>query len=221
MNIIEKLQNINSLRGQTILKAFGQDDDFEKARSGIYVNTHENRKLGRVGKHYGSKKEEEKKEEVSFKKNDIIEIEGGNYLRYQNTKNIQTSIHPYPTKDILYLYKNQEVVKEALKRVDSGEIPWDDISSFYDPTDFILKDNIVATIPFDKSKLKVSDEKFNSAASAYDDYVIIFEGDENIDEKLFDGRLTKMQGIKAIYKKNKNNKYDLIELNGKEVKIKE
>jgi hypothetical protein len=45
MNIIEKLQNINALRGQTILKAFGQDDDFEKARSGIYANTHENRKL--------------------------------------------------------------------------------------------------------------------------------------------------------------------------------
>jgi hypothetical protein len=31
MNIIEKLQNINALRGQTILKAFGQKEDFEKS----------------------------------------------------------------------------------------------------------------------------------------------------------------------------------------------
>jgi hypothetical protein len=35
MNIIEKLQNINALRGQTILKAFGQENDFEKAHKYI------------------------------------------------------------------------------------------------------------------------------------------------------------------------------------------
>lgn len=36
--------------------------DIVKARSGVYQNTHENRKLGRVGQRYGGKKESEKKE---------------------------------------------------------------------------------------------------------------------------------------------------------------
>lgn len=36
--------------------------DIEKARSGIYTNTPENRKLGRVGRQYGGKKEEVKEE---------------------------------------------------------------------------------------------------------------------------------------------------------------
>ena len=37
------------------------EEILEKARSGIYKDTPENRKLGRVGQHYGSKKVEEKK----------------------------------------------------------------------------------------------------------------------------------------------------------------
>src|SRR5690554_4709302 len=37
--------------------------DIVKARSGVYQNTHENRKLGRVGQRYGGKKETEKKED--------------------------------------------------------------------------------------------------------------------------------------------------------------
>ena len=50
--------------------------DILKARSGIYSNTFENRKLGRVGRKYGNKKEENKKYKfnpIIFKSNNEIE----------------------------------------------------------------------------------------------------------------------------------------------------
>lgn len=42
-------------RKNSILKAF--DTDLEKARSGVYADTSQNRKLGRVGQKYGGKKD--------------------------------------------------------------------------------------------------------------------------------------------------------------------
>jgi hypothetical protein len=54
MSILNEIQQINNNRGDLILKSFG----IEKARSGIYENIEENRKLGRVGQHYGEKKED-------------------------------------------------------------------------------------------------------------------------------------------------------------------
>lgn len=44
---------------ERIQKSF--DDELEKARSGVYADTAENRKLGRVGQQYGGKKNEEEK----------------------------------------------------------------------------------------------------------------------------------------------------------------
>lgn len=56
MDKFQEIQQINQDRGNLILKSFGVE--LEKARSGIYQNTSENRKLGRVGQKYGGKKEE-------------------------------------------------------------------------------------------------------------------------------------------------------------------
>lgn len=78
MNIIEKIQQEqlkrdfenrlnfekaerNSLISQVqddVLKGMSEEEILEKARSGKYADTPENRKLGRVGQQYGSKKEE-------------------------------------------------------------------------------------------------------------------------------------------------------------------
>lgn len=43
--------------------------EFEKARSGVYANTAKNRKAGKVGQSYGSKKEESKKNDEKLKSN--------------------------------------------------------------------------------------------------------------------------------------------------------
>lgn len=212
-----------ALEGTELGKRF---EDILKARGGVYSNTYENRKLGRVGQKYGGKKEKESSKEesnnsnvVNFNKNDKIKLDGANYIRYQNNPNIQTSIHPYPTKETIHLYKNEELVKEALNKVKNEEIEWDNLTSIYDPKDFEFKDGYVASLNFDSDEeLNVSGEKFKSAPSAHNDYVVLFEGGGN-EEKIFDGVVTKMTGVKAIYKKNKDNSYTLIEKDGKKVKI--
>ena len=48
--MFEELENHRSLVAKNI------NESFEKARSGIYADTSENRKLGRVGMKYGEKK---------------------------------------------------------------------------------------------------------------------------------------------------------------------
>ena len=50
--------------------------DIEKARSGVYADTAENRKLQRVGQHYGSKKQEEQSQ--GKQKGGAEEPKGGN-----------------------------------------------------------------------------------------------------------------------------------------------
>lgn len=52
----------NSLISQVqddVLKGMSEEEILEKARAGKYTDTPENRKLGRVGQQYGSKKEEQ------------------------------------------------------------------------------------------------------------------------------------------------------------------
>lgn len=44
---------------ENIEKSFNGDLDIEKARSGVYADTAENRKLQRVGQHYGGRKQEQ------------------------------------------------------------------------------------------------------------------------------------------------------------------
>lgn len=60
----ERPQNISKAVNMFIDGFISKDvlSDIVKARSGIYENTPENRKLGRVGQRYGGKKESEKKE---------------------------------------------------------------------------------------------------------------------------------------------------------------
>lgn len=67
MSFIKDIQQANFQRGENILKAF-DINIIEKARSGIYDNTFENRKLGRVGQKYGSKKEKDEIKMVYEKK---------------------------------------------------------------------------------------------------------------------------------------------------------
>lgn len=215
----DQLNHVNSMIDWSL------DDLILKARSGVYSNTPENRKLGRVGQKYGTKKEVEEKggkdnkDVMVFNKDSEIVIEDGYYLRFQDNKNNQTSVHPYPTKDIVKLYKNEDLVKEAIKRVDNGEIEWDNLLNYYDEEDFRFREGYVAAVNFDnEEKVKVSGQKFRTTPSASDKYVVIFEGDYENEHEIFDGLVTKMKNVKAIYEKS-NNGYVLVEKDGKKVQI--
>lgn len=65
---------INSVEeAGNILKSIDFEDDiFEKAKSGIYADTSENRKLGRVGQKYGNKKVDDKKTKAIKFSNKIL-----------------------------------------------------------------------------------------------------------------------------------------------------
>lgn len=56
-NFLEELNLQREATKRNIEKAFG--NDIEKARSGVYADTAENRKLQRVGQHYGGRKQEQ------------------------------------------------------------------------------------------------------------------------------------------------------------------
>lgn len=57
-----------------------EDDEFEKARSGVYADTAQNRRLGRVGQHYGGKKADvsnpETKNKVAESKQPEVNVDG-------------------------------------------------------------------------------------------------------------------------------------------------
>lgn len=86
-DIIDNIQRTLGLQRQSILKAFGVEDGLEKAKSGIYKNTFENRKLGRIGQKYGIKEENEEElkkkiDQSSFTGNIIERGEGAKGNRY-------------------------------------------------------------------------------------------------------------------------------------------
>ena len=55
----EDIKNAQQERRENIAKGF-VDNDFEKAKSGVYADTAENRRLGRVGQTFGTKKQGQK-----------------------------------------------------------------------------------------------------------------------------------------------------------------
>jgi len=59
-----------------------QEDELEKAKSGIYADTPENRKLGRVGQKFGAEKSSEK-EEMHKVKRQLLQKESGKLVRPQ------------------------------------------------------------------------------------------------------------------------------------------
>lgn len=84
MNNILKIKNMNDILKHRqmvtdrILKSCGattEDDDLEKARSGVYADNAQNKALNRVGQQYGSKKQEEAPKNKEGKTDDKTAIQ--------------------------------------------------------------------------------------------------------------------------------------------------
>lgn len=63
MKTIEEILKHREEVSNNILKSFGEDIDIEKARSGIYADNPENRRLNRVGQKYGETSEKQETNE--------------------------------------------------------------------------------------------------------------------------------------------------------------
>jgi len=126
------------------------------------------------------------------------------YYRFQQTTEKETSLHVYPTQNLLHIYKNKEAVSEMIKRINSGEVPWDDVASFDDLDNYFFQDGFVCCHYFDGEETDlVETMNFDgSGVVAYDDYVIVFDSEVSYD--LHDGHVSKMDEIIAVYKKDKN-----------------
>ena len=89
-------------------------------------------------------------------------------------------------------------------RINSGEVPWDDVASFDDLDNYFFQDGFVCCYYFDGEETDlVETMNFDgSEVVAYDDYVIVFDSEVSYD--LHDGYVSKMDEIIAVYKKDKN-----------------
>lgn len=132
------------------------------------------------------------------------------YYRFQQTTGIETSLHVYPTNDLMPIYKNQSAVSEMLSRINNGEVAWDDVASFDDIDNYFFKDGFVCCHYFDGEESDLLDTmKFSGAGVvAYDDYVVVFDSEVNYD--LHDGHVCRMDTVIAIYKKESLNAYTRI-----------
>lgn len=131
------------------------------------------------------------------------------YYRFQKTQGVETSMHVYPTWDILDLYANYDAVEKMLKRIDSGEVPDWDVANYDKIDNYFLKPGYVCCNQFAYGDDELTDVKeFASAPAAYEDYVVVFDTDLP-DHRIFDGFIAKMDDIVAVYK-NENRIYKRI-----------
>lgn len=113
MSVIRDIQKNLKNQRQSILKAFGVEDSLEKAKSGIYQNTFENRKLGRVGQKYGEKREES--EEELKKKIDQSSFTGKIIERGEGTKGNQYVLADIERNKLLNKYLKLKFQKYGWK----------------------------------------------------------------------------------------------------------
>ena len=130
------------------------------------------------------------------------------FYRFQKSQTPETSVHTYPSREIVHLYKKPEFVEVIIKKVGEGDLMW---GEYDDPDDFFLKENYVCC--HQDSFLYEDDlvqemEWEGSFVAAHDEYVVVFHSDEEYE--LHDGYIAKCDEIRAVYKKMSGNTYTRI-----------
>lgn len=129
------------------------------------------------------------------------------YYRFQKTTGGETSMHVYPARDTLRLYKNQEAVSAMIERLESGEVAFDDVAIVDDIENYFFNDGYVCCHSF-YDELDEEIDFSGSGVAAYDDYVVVFESNDAI--YIHDGVAAKMDNIVAVYQKKCRNTYTCI-----------
>lgn len=135
VNIISRTRE---LVAENIIKSFS--NDFEKARSGIYVDNRDNRKLNRVGSVYGSPTIDEKNEKIKFGKGNFIdytEEEDEIILDLIFVKERRKGIAQILIKELIKLAKekNKNITLYAEPQLDA-KISSEDLIKFYEKMGF-------------------------------------------------------------------------------------
>ena len=130
------------------------------------------------------------------------------YYRFQSNTELQTSVHPYPTVDLLPIYANSEAVNTMINQIKSGEVSWDDVCSYDDVDNYFFKPNYVCCNWIDDEDLAETMVFSGSSCSADDEYVVLFESEEEY--RIFDGLVAKCESFVKIYKKVEGNTYTSI-----------
>lgn len=130
------------------------------------------------------------------------------YYRFQNNTEPQTSVHPYPTYDIIDLYNNKSDVEKMIKEVECGNVQWDDICSYDDIENYFFKQNYVCCNWIDEEELSETMMFDGIGCVANDEYVVLFDSEEEY--KIFDGLVAKCNSFVKIYKKSGGNTYKLV-----------
>lgn len=130
------------------------------------------------------------------------------YYRFQSNTELQTSVHPYPTFDLLQIYANSEAVKTMINRIKSGEVSWDDVCSYDDVYNYFFKPNYVCCNWIDDENLLDTITFDFIGCAADDEYVVVFDSEEEY--RIFDGFVAKCESFVKIYKKVEGNTYTSI-----------
>ena len=134
------------------------------------------------------------------------------YYRYQSNTELQTSVHLYPSIDLLPIYANREAVNSMINRIKSGEVSWDDVYIYDDVDNYFFKENYVCCKYIDEGEhfeqLKETMVFSDNGCAANDEYVVLFNSDEEY--RIFDGFVAKCESFVKIYKKVEGNTYTSI-----------
>ena len=130
------------------------------------------------------------------------------FYRFQDNTELQSSVHPYPTVDLLPIYANSEIVKAMINRIKSGEVSWDDVCSYDDVDNYFFKPNYVCCNWIDDEDLAETVVFGGASCAANDEFVVLFDSEEEY--LIFDGLVAKCEVIKHVYKRVSGNKYSRI-----------
>ena len=130
------------------------------------------------------------------------------FYRFQDNSELQTSVHPYPTTDLLSIYAKPEAVRVMIDRIKSGEVAWDDVCSYDDVDNYFFKPNYVCCNWIDDEDLAETMVFGGVSCAANDEYVVIFDSEEEY--QIFDGLVAKCEAIKQVYIRVNGNAYTRI-----------
>jgi hypothetical protein len=96
-----------------------EGDNIQKSRSGVYKNTPENKKLGRIGQKYGGKKENDEGEDEKGNYG-LLDKETGNYSYFDSYENAAKAAAKYYPNDTRKQYYDIEVKNNKNKDGDKS-----------------------------------------------------------------------------------------------------
>jgi hypothetical protein len=220
MKFEEEINNYHKERKDFIEKSFDYSCDnlIEKARSGVYKDTPENRKLGRVGMKYGGKKEkptknikkeDHKGEPLSYKLSEDHEyfVRFSDHIEEDLKRGWSSWNFGGDGVEAESAYDLGNEIKEIKENLDEGEETEYSISGF----DILIDENIKIDIDYDSVSINNGEYEIKEL---YDGYWVLVDNVNSPGElsshKVDDDDLDDMDNLGELvnYVESKESKFD-------------